>query len=135
MLQKISRVNTDSIGSSTQSSDKQIDSNGNRIILNYQREQRNSIDSVSHEEGRRMFREEKRNGFNYAEPDKETKKTSSSVMMSSKSKSPSRVRRSKSSSDWSSPRDEQPRDWWSLLDRVTSRAGVTLTRVEERCER
>ena len=135
MIQKVSRANNDSIGSSTQSIDKQRDRNGNRIILNYQREQRNSIDSVSHEEGRRMFREEKRNGFNYAELDKETKRTSSSVMMSFQSKSPSRVRRSKSSSDWSSPREEQPRDWWSLLDRVTSRAGVTLTRVEERCER
>lgn len=135
MIQKVSGVNNNSIGSSSQSSDKQRDGNGNRIILNYQREQRNSIDSVSHEERTRKYREETRIGFSYAEPDKETKKTSISVMMNSKNKGPSQVRRSKSSSDWSSPRDEKPRDWWSLLDRVTSRAGVTLTRVEERCER
>ena len=135
MIQKVSGVNNDSIGSSTQSSHKQRDRNGNRILLSHQHEQRNSIDPVSYEEGKRMYSEETRNGFNYAEPDKETKKTSISGMMKSKSKGPSRVRGSKSSSDWSSPRDEKPRDWWSLLDRVTSRAGVTLTRVEERCER
>merc|ERR1712137_543437 len=41
----------------------------------------------------------------------------------------------KSSSDMPSFRDEKPRDWWSLLQRVTSRTGATLTRVEERCKR
>ena len=132
MIQKVSGVNNDSIGSSIQSSDKQRDRNGNRILLSHQREQRNSVDSVSHEEGKRMNSEETRNGYIYAKPDKEIKKTSVSGMRNSNSMGP---RRSKLSSDWPSPGDEKPRDWWSLLDRVTSRAGVTLTRVEERCER
>ena len=60
-----------------------------------------------------------------------------SIPMIMDSKSPSRVRKNKSStSDWTnSSRDEKPRDWWSVLQRVTSRTGATLTRVEERCKR
>ena len=50
------------------------------------------------------------------------------------SRSPAGGRRSKAASDWSSLRDQTPRDWSSMMERVT-RAGVRLTRVEERCSR
>ena len=69
----------------------------------------------------------------YAEPDKKTKQPSISMIMDFKS--PSRVRKNKSTSDRSSFRDEMPRDWWSVLQRVTSRTGAILTREEERCKR
>ena len=49
-------------------------------------------------------------------------------------KSSAGVRSSKATSDWSSLRDQTPRDWSSMMERVT-RAGVRLTRVEERCSR
>ena len=113
MIQKFSRVN-DSIGIANQSIEKQRDRNGNCSPLDSQgeREQTKTV---------------------YSEPDKKTKHPSIPVIMDSIS--PSRVRRNKSSSDLSNFRDEKPRDWWSLLQRVTSRTGATLTRVEERCKR
>ena len=92
---------------------------------------------MHHEEQKTSYRyrEESRNVFHSdsAAPDNSRKKVSSSKIM--ESKNPSRVKNTKSFSDWSSFRDERPRDWWSLLERVTSRAGVTLTRIEERCSR
>ena len=80
---------------------------------------------MNHEEQKRSYSKETSNVFNHAAPDIKHKKVSTS----------GGVKNAKSFSDWSSFRDERPRDWWSLLERVTSRAGVTLTRVEERCER
>ena len=58
--------------------------------------------------------------------------TASSVTRDSRSSAG--VRSSKAASDWSSLRDETPRDWSSMMERIT-RAGVRLTRVEERCSR
>ena len=113
MIQKFSRVN-DSIGIANQFIEKQRDRNGNCSPLDTQGEQNKTL-------------------LKYSEPDKKTKHLSISMTMDSKS--PSRVRKNKSSSDCSSIRDEKPRDWWSLLQRVTSRTGATLTRVEERCRR
>ena len=113
MIQKFSRVN-DSIGIANQSIEKHIDRNGNFSPLDSQGEQTKTV-------------------LKYSEPDKKTKHSSFSMIMDSKS--PSRVRKNKSYSDLSSFRDEKPRDWWSLLQRVTSRTGATLTRVEERCRR
>ena len=124
MIQKVSRVNQSS-GSLTQSIEKGRDTNqgwSNKICPS---EQRRSFDSMNHEEQKRSYSKETSNVFNHAAPDKKHEKVSTS----------GGVKNVKSFSDWSRFRDERPRDWWSLLERVTSRAGVTLTRVEERCER
>ena len=126
MIQKVSRVNKSS-GSLTQSTEK-----GRDIIQDWSNkicpsEQRRSFDSMNHEEQKRSYSRETKNVFNHAAPHKKHEKVSNSMMMDSKN--------AKSLSDCSSFRGERPRDWWSLLERVTSRAGVTLTRVEERCER
>ena len=110
MIQKFSRFN-DYSGIANQSIEKQRDRIGNYGPLDSQSEQTQTV-------------------LKYAEPDKKTKQPSISMIMDSKS--PSRVRKNKSTSDRSSFRDEMPRDWWSVLQRVTSRNGATLTRVEER---
>ena len=113
MIQKFSRFN-DYSGIANQSIEKQRDRIGNYGPLDSQSEQTQTV-------------------LKYAEPDKKTKQPSISMIMDFKS--PSRVRKNKSTSDRSSFRDEMPRDWWSVLQRVTSRTGATLTRVEERCKR
>ena len=113
MIQKFSGVN-DFSGSANQSIEKQRDRIGNYSPLDSQDEQTKTV-------------------LKYSEPDKKTKHPS--ISMITDSKSPIRVRKNKSSSDLSSFRDEKPRDWWSVLQRVTSRTGATLTRVEERCKR
>ena len=132
MIQKVSRVNQSS-GSLTQSVEKGREINQDSSNKICPSEQRRSFDSMNNEEQKRSYSQETKNVFNHAAPHKKHEKVSNSMMMDSKN--PSGVKNAKSFSDWSSFRDERPRDWWSLLERVTSRAGVTLTRVEERCER
>ena len=107
MIQKFSGVN-DFSGSANQSIEKQRHSSGKCSPMNSQGEQTKNV-------------------LMYSEPDKETKHPSIPMIMDFRG--PSQVKKNKSS-----PRDEKPRDWWSLLQRVTSRTGATLTRVVERCK-
>ena len=134
MIEKFARVNKSSV-SLTQSTEKRSDMNQDLSYKIRPSDQRRPYDSMHHEERKTSYREETRNVFHSdsAAPDKSRKKVSSPKIM--ESKNPSRVKNTKAFSDMSSFRDERPRDWWSLLERVTSRAGVTLTRIEERCSR
>ena len=65
--------------------------------------------------------------------DRRTKKRPSDTKMDSKNLS--HVRNTESSSDGLNHQHERPLDWWTRLERVTTMAGVTLTRVRERCDR